>query len=178
MVCFEVIIFATLPGKFTDANQPFGIGYDDLDKIPVTDIYKKEGASQTALRFLGEGSTSALYVLWRLAVMGFRGIPLSEGDTFHLKGGNEQLPIAFAKRLGALVKLNHPVLSIKHDKTGVTVTYKAFGFDEEKEMSADFLVNCITLPVFKNIPVTPALSPEKQYVVDNMAYSSHPFFYI
>ena len=43
-------------------------------------------------------------------------------------------------------------------------------------MSADYLVNCITLPVFKNIPVTPALSPEKQYVVDNMAYSSHPFF--
>ena len=163
-------------GKFTDANQPFGIGYDDLDKISVIDIYKKEGASQTALRFLGEESTSALYVLWRLAIMGFRGIPLSEGDTFHLKGGNEQLPIAFAKLLGKRVKLNHPVLSIKHYKTGVTVTYKAFGFDEEKEMSADFLVNCITLPVFKNIPITPALSPEKQYVVDNMAYSSHPFY--
>jgi monoamine oxidase len=163
-------------GKFTDEKQPFGIGYDDLDKIPVTDIYKKEGASKTALRFLGEESTSALYVVWRLATMGFRGIPLSEGDTFHLKGGNEQLPIAFAKRLGALVKLNHPVLSIKHDNSGVMVTYKAFGLDEEKEMSADFLVNCITLPVFKNIPVTPALSPEKQHVVDNMAYSSHPFF--
>ena len=162
--------------KFTDATQLFGIGYDDLDKIPVTDLYKKEGASQTALRFLGEERTSALYVLWRLAVMGFRGIPLSEGDTFHLKGGNEQLPIAFAKRLGALVKLNHPILSITHDKTAVSVTYKAFGFDEEKEMSADFLVNCITLPLFKNIPVTPSLSPEKQYVVDNMAYSSHPFF--
>ena len=162
--------------KFTDPNQPFGIGYDDLDKIPVTDIYKKEGASQTALRFLGEESTSALYVLWRMAIMGFRGIPLSEGDTFHLKGGNEQLPIAFAKRLGGIVKLNHPVLSIKHDNSGVTVTFKSFGFDEEKEMRADFLVNCITLPVFKNIPVTPALSPEKQYVVDNLAYSSHPFF--
>ena len=30
--------------------------------------------------------------------------------------------------------------------------------------------------MFRNIPVTPALSPEKQYVVDNMAYSSHPFY--
>ena len=108
--------------------------------------------------------------------MQFRGIPLSEGDTFHLKGGNEQLPIAFAKRLGANVKLNHPILAIRHDNNGVTVTYKAFGFDEEKKMTADFLVNCITLPVFKKIPVTPALSPAKQYVIDNMLYSSHPFY--
>lgn len=162
--------------KFTDANQPFGIGYDDLDKVSIASIYSKEGASKAALRFLGGENTSALYVLWRLAVMGFRGIPSSEGDTFRLKGGNEQLPMAFAKGLGDRVKLNHTVLAIKQTNTQVTVTYRAFGFDEEKEISADFLVNCITLPVFKNIPVAPALSPAKQYVVDNMAYSSHPFY--
>jgi monoamine oxidase len=108
--------------------------------------------------------------------MDFRGIPDSEGETFHLKGGNEQLPIAFAKKLGSRVKLNSPVTGIKHSSTGVAVTYKAFGADAEKEMSADALVNCITLPIFKNIPIAPALSPEKQYMVDNMAYSSHPFY--
>lgn len=163
-------------GKFKDANQPFGVGYDDLDKIPIADIYKKEGASPAALRFLGGRHTSALYTLWRMAVMKMRGIPASEGDTYHLAGGNEQLPIAFAKRLGNRLKLNHPVLSIKHDSKGVTVKYKAFGYDEEKEMAADVLVNCITLPIFKNIPVSPPLSPEKQYVVDNLPYSSHPFY--
>jgi len=163
-------------GKFTDPNQPFGVGYDDCDKIAIADIYKKEGASPTALRFLGGRHTNALYHLWRTAIMDFRGIPASEGDTYHLKDGNEQLPIAFAKRLSDRVKLNHPITAIKHDSNGVTVTYKAFGRDEEKQMNADALVNCITLPVFKNIPLTPPLSPEKQYVVDNLAYSSHPFY--
>ena len=67
-------------------------------------------------------------------------------------------------------------MAISHDKTGVTVKYKAYGVNEAKEMHADYLVNCITLPVFKNIAVSPALSPEKQYVVDNLNYSSHPFF--
>ena len=162
--------------KFTDPYKPFGVGYDDLDKISIVEIFKKEGASAAALKFLGGGDTSALYYLWRAAIMDFRGIPMSEGDTYHLKDGNEQLPMAFAKRLGARVKLNHPVTSIMHDKNGVTIKYKAFGFDEEKEMAADFFVNCITLPIFKNIPLTPALSPEKQYVVDNMRYSSHPFY--
>jgi monoamine oxidase len=163
-------------GKFTDPYQPFGVGYDELDNISIASIYKKEGASAAALNFLGDENTSALYFLWRAAVMDFRGIPLSEGDTYHLKDGNEQLPMAFARYLGNRLKLNHPVLAIEHNSNSVTVTYKAFGYGDAKEMTADFLVNCITLPIFKNIPVAPALSPEKQYVVDNMAYSSHPFY--
>jgi monoamine oxidase len=105
-----------------------------------------------------------------------RGIPLSEGETFHLKDGNEQLPIAFAKRLGARVKLNHPVTAIEHSATGVILHYRPYNSHDEATMEADVLVNCITLPVFRNIPVTPALSPAKQYVVDNLGYSSHPFY--
>jgi monoamine oxidase len=162
--------------KFTDPYQPFGIGYDDYDKIAIAEIYKKEGASAAALRFLGGSTTNALYVLWRTAIMNFRGIPASEGDTFHLKDGNEQLPIAFAKRLGNRVKLNHPVTAVKHSSTGVTVSYKPYGLDKIQEMQADILVNCITLPIFKNIPVSPPLSPAKKYVVDRMGYSSHPFY--
>ena len=162
--------------KFTDAYQPFGVGYDDLDKVSIADIFKKEGASPAALRQLGGKNTSALYYLWRMAIMDFRKIPYSEGETYHLKGGNEQLPIAFAKKLGDRVKLNNPITAIKHSNTGVIVTYKPYGAGQEKEMNADYFVNCITLPIFKNIPVTPALSPAKQYVVDNLAYSSHPFY--
>jgi monoamine oxidase len=162
--------------KFTDPYQPFGVGYDELDKIPIADIYKKEGASPAALRVMGGKNTSALYYLWRLSLMYSRGIPISEGETFHLKDGNEQLPMAFAKRLGNRLKLNHPISAIQHSAHGVTVSYKAFGTGEEKQLSADFLVNCITLPIFRNIPVTPPLSAAKQYVVDNLGYSSHPFF--
>nr|WKN36270.1 FAD-dependent oxidoreductase [Tunicatimonas sp. TK19036] len=162
--------------KFKDPFQPFGVGYDDLDNIPIADIYKKEGASDAALGYMGGKTTSALYALWRMSVERSRGIPLSQGDTYRLKGGNQQLPTAFAKKLGSRIWLNHPIQSIRHGETGVTVTYKAYGYDEELEMSADYLVNGITLPVFRNIPVTPALSPEKQYVVDNLTYSSHPFY--
>jgi monoamine oxidase len=162
--------------KFTDPYQPFGVGYDDYDQIAIAEIYKKEGASPGALKFLGGSTTNALYALWRSAIMKLRGIPASEGDTYHLKDGNEQLPMVFAKRLGARVKLNHPVTAIKHAAAGVTVSYKAYGTPQIQEMKADFLVNCITLPIFKNIPVSPQLSPAKQYVVNRMGYSSHPFY--
>ncbi|HYW34270.1 MAG TPA: NAD(P)/FAD-dependent oxidoreductase [Balneolaceae bacterium] len=162
--------------KFTDPNQPYGVGLDHLDSVPIAKIYKKEGASQAALKYLGGQSTNALYSLWRLAVMGFRGIPLSEGKTYRLQGGNQQLPNVFAERLGSRVKLKHPVVAIDRSNKGVTVTYREYGNDKKRTMDADFLVNCITLPVFSNIPVNPPLSPEKQYVVNNLNYTSHPFY--
>jgi monoamine oxidase len=163
-------------GKIKNADEPLVAGNDELDKIPLYDIYKKEGASEAALRYLGGKNESALFTIWRYDVMALRGIPLSHGDTYHLKGGNQELPTAFAKQLGDKVKLAHPIIAISRDEHGVNVTYKAYSRDEELEMKADVLVNCIPLPVFKKIPVTPALSEQKQYVVDNLSYSSHPFY--
>ena len=163
-------------GKFTDPFQPFGVGLDEYDKLAIAEVYKKEGASAAALRFLGGRHENALYALWRLSLMYSRGIPLSEGETFHLKGGNEQLPVAFAKRLGSRIKFEHAVNAIHHDARGVRVHCGARGHMNEAKYSGDVLVNCITLPLFSAIPVTPALSPAKQYVVDHLKYSSHPFY--
>jgi monoamine oxidase len=162
--------------RLTDPYQPFGVGLDDLDNIPVTGIYRREGASQAAIDWLGDGRTSALYSIWRMAAMKARRIPPSEGEMFRLKGGNEQLPIAFARRLGSRVKLAHPITAIRQRPDGVTVSYREYGHEEERTLDADFFVNCISLTVFRNIPITPALSAAKQYVVDHLTYESHPFY--
>lgn len=162
--------------KITDPLQPFGVGLDDLDNISLADLFKKQGASMMALEYLGGQNTSALYKVWRLAVMGFRGIPLSEGKTFRLKGGNQEMTNAFAKKLGSRVLLGSPVVSIQQSPQLVTVNYKQYGYEHEKQITADFLVNAISMPVFKKIILSPALSAEKQYVVDNLAYTSHPHY--
>lgn len=162
--------------KLADPYQPFGAGLDDFDKIPITETYKKEGASQAAIRHLGGEHTSALYCIWRLAAKKSRGIPSSGGEIFRLKGGNEQLPKAFARRLGSRVRLAHPITAIQRSDDGVTVHYREFGYDENKTLHADYFVNCITLTVFRNIPVNPPLSAAKQYLVDNLTYTSHPFY--
>jgi monoamine oxidase len=162
--------------RIKDPYRPFGIGLDDLDKVPITEIYKRAGASSAAIEYLGESHTSALYRIWRLAAMKSRGIPPSEGEMFRLQGGNEQLPIAFARRLGSRVKLAHPITAIRHSGAGVSVSYREYGYDEVRTLDADFFVNCISLTVFSAIPVTPPLSAAKRYVVDNLTYTSHPFY--
>jgi monoamine oxidase len=163
-------------GKFTDESHPLGAGHDELDKFSAAAFYKKLGASPTALRFLGGQDESALFTLWRFAVMGLRGIPWSEGDTYRVRGGNQELPTAFATRLGDRVKLKHPIMAVTRSDSGVGVRYKAYGHEEEREIAADALVNCIPLSIFRNIPITPALSPSMQYIVDRLGFTSHPFY--
>ncbi|MBA4168373.1 MAG: FAD-dependent oxidoreductase, partial [Chitinophagaceae bacterium] len=157
--------------KFKDEYQPFGAGYDDLDNIPISDIYKKESASAGALQFLGGTDSSALFKLWQEAILHKRGVANFPIDVYRLKGGNQGMPDAFAKRLGPRVKLNCPIIAVKHDDAGVTVTYKEG--EQTKELSADYLANCIPLPLFKKIPLTPGLTPEKQYVADHISYDSY-----
>ncbi|MDH5397063.1 MAG: FAD-dependent oxidoreductase [Cyclobacteriaceae bacterium] len=160
--------------NFKDEYQPFGIGYDHLDNTPLADIYKKEGASETARRFLGGNSSSALYGLWYNAILHLRGVPVAPSELYRLKGGNQMLPNAFASRLGERVWLNCPIQAIKHGDTGVTVSYQQF--NEQKEMTADAFVNCIPLPAFQHIPVEPALPAEKQYIFENVTYDSYQRF--
>ncbi len=156
---------------FEDEYQPFGAGFDDLDGTPMRDWYQKDGASETALRFLGGANTSVLYTLWHDAILKIRGVPLAPPDVHRIKGGNQTLPNEFAKRLGHRVKLNAPITAIRHDDTGVEVTYEAYG--EEKTMTADYLANCIPLPAFSRIPIYPELPEGKRFVVDNVQYGTY-----
>ncbi|MBK8501172.1 MAG: FAD-dependent oxidoreductase [Saprospiraceae bacterium] len=160
--------------KFKDEYQPFGVGYDDLDQIPMSDIYKKDGASETALGYLGGNHSSALFDLWHAAILKIRGVPLAPPEVFRLKGGNQMLPNAFAKRLGPRVWLNSPIISLEHSDKSVTVTYKQH--DGEHQLSADFYVNCIPPPTLKNIPIIPALPPDRQYINENISYDSYQRF--
>ena len=160
--------------KFKDEYQPFGVGYDNWDDIPMADIYKKEGASETALGYLGGKNSSALYQLWYSAILKFRGVSEYPTGIFRLKGGNQMLPNAFAKRLGPRVWLNRKITSIENKENNVVVTYTEN--KESKKITADHFVNCIPPPAFMKIPIQPALSSEKQYAFENVTYDSYQRF--
>lgn len=160
--------------KFTDEYQPFRVGYDHLDQTSIQSLYKQDGASAKALEVLGGANTSALFELWRSAILKLRGVPQFPVNVFRLKGGNQMLPNAFAKKLGDRVWLNCPIQSIEQDPGGVKVTFKKFG--EIQVLTGDHLVNCIPPPALKNILVTPTFSAEKKYVLNNIQYDSYQRF--
>ncbi|MEO8582467.1 MAG: FAD-dependent oxidoreductase [Flavitalea sp.] len=163
----EVLFLQPYFAKFTNEYQPFGIGYDELENIPVSEIYKKEGASQAALNMLGGKNSSALYNIWQAYIMDKRGYGVGY-DLFRLKGGNQIMTNEFSKRLGSRLRLDCKVMGIEHGQKGATIKYKEGG--EDKTISADYVVCCLRTPVMQNISITPKLPEEKRFVVDNLTY--------
>jgi monoamine oxidase len=159
--------------KYTDAfhdeYKPFEAGLDDLDNITITELLKKEGASDAGIRFAG-GDSSALHTVWHTAILKLRGVPLWPTQVFRLIGGNSKLPETFAAKLGDRVKLGCPLTGIRHGDTGVTVEYREF--DQPKQMSADYLVCCMSAVMLRQIPVTPAFPEPKHWAVNNVRYYS------
>ena len=131
------------------------------------ELLKREGASAAAhgifrrLRLraasrLGRGDQKAAGHRCRLE------------ETVPLKGGNQLMTDAFAARLGNRVHLGCPVLRIDHSATGATVTYREF--EQERKLEADYMVSCVSLVVLRQIPVSPAWTEAKAFVIREMPY--------
>ena len=173
-----LLYFEKYLDKFTDEFRPLGIGLDHLDAALPADLMAKEGASDAALRFsrLGRRSTpdrpagsndpSALYRLWIMAIIRMRGLPQQPKDVFHLKDGNQTLTDAFTQRLGARIRRNCPVRSIRHDANGVSVRCEENG--RPREYSGSHLVLAMAPGLVAGLDVSPAWPAGKKTALDYM----------
>lgn len=152
---------------FADEYKPFAAGLDDLDRLTMSDLLTRDGASPAAIRFIGGGG-SALHVLWHAGILKRRGVPLWPTQVFRLKGGNSLLPETFANKLGERVRLGCPLKEIHHGDTGVTVTYTEHGGDRSTD--ADYLVCAMSAVMLRQIPVEPAFPDAKRWAVENVPY--------
>lgn len=150
-----------------DESNPFERGLTELDSLSVTDLLRRQGASASAVQFFG-GSGNALQSVWAAAIKKLRGTDLESKKLFRLKGGNQLMTEAFAARLGDRVRLGCPVTAIKHDVSGVTVSFHEFG--EERKLDADYLVSCVSAVVLRRIPVSPEWPENKRFVIQEMPY--------
>jgi monoamine oxidase len=69
-------------------DTPFGWGLDELDRMSLMDLLKREGASSPVLSgdVYGGNSGSALGYIWNAAMKQLRGAPLLSRDLFRIKG--------------------------------------------------------------------------------------------
>jgi monoamine oxidase len=150
-----------------DEANPFEPGLRQLDQLSVGELLKREGASAAALEFFG-GSGCALQAIWGAAIKKLRGTDLTSKKLFRLKGGNQLMTDAFAKRLGDRLHLGCPVIRIDQGATGATVTYREFG--QQRRLDADYLVSCVSMVVLRQLPISPAWPEEKAFVIREMPY--------
>ena len=171
----SMLYLAPYIAKFTDEYQPFGIGLDELDHLLLGDVLADAGVSAAAARFIGaarskpgdkpDSGVSALFQLWQAAIPKMRGLPVFKREVFHLKGGNQLLPDTFAERLGSRVQRNSEVKAIEHDERSVTVRWRQS--DEERALTVDHLVLCVSPLILQRIEVKPAWPAEKLFALQN-----------
>jgi monoamine oxidase len=161
------LYFGPYLDSFHDEYKPFDAGLNQLDGMTTNELFKKEGASAGALRFIG-GSGNALQSVWHAAILKIRGVHLFPPKVYRLRGGNQKLPDAFTERLGDRVRLDSPVTKIERGDTGVRVTCREAGRSVTHE--ADVLVCAMSAVMLRAIPVEPAWSEEKAYAIHNVPY--------
>lgn len=131
-----------------------------LDKLSIADFWRKNGASENAIRLMqlryyhgyGEGveSSSALQAFREAASM------LGITGGFQIKGGNDLICRRMAESLGSAVAFNAPVVAIRQDDSGASVTVAGNGGQET--VSADYIVVTAPIHVQNKIEFTPRLS--------------------
>jgi len=155
--------------KIRDEYQPFGVGLDELDAISVTELLKRDGASEAAIQRLGSDN-SALHTIWKSAILRLRGITSSSPrGLFRVKGGNQGLADALAARLRDSIRLNSPITAIRHDNGGVSVRVRKPG--GKTTVQGDYLVCAMNAIVLRQIPVEPAWPEAKHYAIANLPYT-------
>ena len=170
-----MLYLAPYVAKFRDEYQPFGIALDELDHMLLGDVLADAGLSPAAARLIGAERSkpgekithgpSALFQIWQTAIPKMRGLPIFKREVFHLKGGNQLLPDAFAAKLGDRVQRNSEVFAVEHDETSVTVHFRQAG--KEHTLSADYLVFCIAPLLLLQMDVKPAWPQAKSLALKN-----------
>ncbi|TVY10860.1 flavin monoamine oxidase family protein [Paenibacillus cremeus] len=89
---------------------------------------------------------------------------------FHPVGGMDKIAKAFEKRVGHNIVFHAEVKEIRQDANGVRITYLNTDTGAVREVTGDYCICTIPLPVLKDIPAD--FSPEMKKAIENVKYAS------
>ncbi len=134
-----------------------------LADISMANFLRQKGASADAIHYM-------LFGFEEDAALDFMRDAYSHhtGSLSKIKGGNDQLPRAFAAKLSDAIRYGCAVEYIERGKGRVRVTYRRAGMLDHVE--ADVVICTIPFGVLRHIAVTPEWTPDKRRVIDGLVY--------
>jgi monoamine oxidase len=135
-------------------------------EVSLPDFLAAQGASEGLRQMvaLGHdlGAMSALQFL-RDAALG-----ASTKQWHKIRGGNDQLPKAFAAALTAKISYGAAVTRIEQDERSVRAVYLQGG--APAAITGDYLICAMPLPVMRRVEISPPLSPMKRAAIERIDY--------
>jgi monoamine oxidase len=93
-----------------------------------------------------------------------------QATMFQPIGGMDQIPMAFKKKLGSVVRQRAEVVQIRQDASGVKVVYRDLASGKHETVSADYCVCALPLTILKTMDTD--FSPERKAAIDGCSYDS------
>jgi monoamine oxidase len=151
-------------------GDPTGPGFPssaalELDRRRIDEYLRGAGASDAWVQvlFASEGHASRLSVLG-VAMIEAALLGSAPVQTFGLQGGNDQLPMALAAKLGGRVKYDSPIVRLAHGEDGVRVTFRDRS-GRQQQVHADRCICTLPFPVLRRVAITPAFSETKMAAI-------------
>ncbi|HEV8416267.1 MAG TPA: FAD-dependent oxidoreductase [Bryobacteraceae bacterium] len=150
-----------------------------FDRVSMAELLQNRGASSDEIAMLqiaysdswdnGTAPDSALCLLRDEAIA-------RKGASFRIRGGNDQLPQALARSLGARVHYRTTLEHIRQNNRRVSLTVNTSG--RRSQVTADYMICAIPFTVLRSIDVSPAFSEGKQRAIRELAYNSVTRVYV
>jgi len=175
---FSGMLVSYLKSGLAAVKQPALTDWPDsqarpYDRMSVTEMLRKAGASPGAVKLLATGmlnvygdgasTTSALFLLAEQALTNIT-------QTYTIRGGMDRLPTSLAERHRDLIHYGCEVTRIDHDPHGVRVHVR---HDRSSVLrTGDFAVVAVPFSVLRHIQLKPALSAGKRQVIASLPNTS------
>lgn len=158
-------------GDVTDPNWPSLEVLRKYDQMNRSDFWRSRGASPEAVALLSVGGIDDRVDTWStLFMLRNQALNLKLNQYYKIRGGNDQLPKAFAARLSEKIHYAAPVVRIEQSAQAVKAIFLRAG--AHHTVAADYLICAVPFTVQKDIEVAPAFSVEKQRAIEQLPYLS------
>jgi len=87
-----------------------------------------------------------------------------------IKGGNDQLPRAFAAKLGSKIRYDSPVVRIEQNQREVRLVFMEKG--KRQTVTGDLVISAIPFTTLAKVETTPAFSAAKIDAINSLEYDS------
>jgi monoamine oxidase len=134
-----------------------------LADISMEDFLRQRGASADAIHYMLLGFEEAAALDSLRDANNHLSVSKSK-----IKGGNDQLPRAFAAKLSDVIRYGCAVEHIERGEGRVRITYRRAGMLDHVE--AEAVICTIPFGVLRHVAVTPEWTPEKRKVIDGLYY--------
>jgi monoamine oxidase len=93
-----------------------------------------------------------------------------QATMFQPVGGMDQIPMAFRKKLGNVIRQRAEVTQIRQNESGVKVVYRDLASGKHETVSADYCVCALPLTILKTMDTD--FSPQLKAAIDGSSYDS------